>query len=149
MKDDDQLITCFRELQKKMPRFYIRELAKAKVTLPQYLLLSLIADSETMPMTEASAKLYITKPAITNLVDRLENHKFLKRIPHPTDRRVYLIQILPKGEKLVHQMRFSILELLLKAFKQFNAAERKSIARFYGLVSQLLDEALKPCEAGH
>lgn len=142
MNDKEEFIRHFREIQPKFSRLYVDILTKAKLTLPQYVLLSQISSSGTISMTDASEKLHITKPAITNLVDRLEKNRFLKRIPHPQDRRISLLQIQTKGEKAVHEAQMRVLSFLLKTLDEFNTTEKKIIARFYSLLSETLDQVL-------
>lgn len=132
----------FREIQTKFSRFYARILTQADLTLPQYALLNQLADRETFPMTEASEKLHISKPAVTYLVDRLERGKYLKRLAHPRDRRISLLQIQPKGEKIVREVQTTILHFLIKTLNQFSAREQKVITRFYGLLAQNMEEIL-------
>ncbi|HOW88491.1 MAG TPA: MarR family transcriptional regulator, partial [Candidatus Omnitrophota bacterium] len=96
----------------------------------------------SVSMTEVSGRLHITKPAVTNLVDRLEEKRFLKRVPHPKDRRISLLQILPKGEKAVASLQAQSLDIILKAYDQFNAGEHETISRFYATVSKVMDDFL-------
>lgn len=132
----------FREIQTKFSRFYARILTQADLTLPQYALLNQLLDRETLPMTEVSEKLHISKPAVTYLVDRLERGNYLKRLAHPRDRRVSLLQILPKGEKIVRQVQATILHFLIKTLGQFSAREQKVITQFYGLLAKNMDQIL-------
>ena len=143
MNQRDDLTRQFREIQPKFSRFYARLLTQANLTLPQFALLSQLAYRGTVSMTEISAKLHITKPAVTNLADRLEKNRFLKRLPHPKDRRVSLLQIQLKGERMVRRTQEQALNLLLKALNPFSTGERKTIARFYVSLSQALDEVLE------
>lgn len=145
----DEFILRFREVQPKFSRFYARLLTQAKLTLPQYALLNLLLNRGTIPMTEASQSLYITKPAVTNLVDRLEKNKFLKRVPHAADRRVSLLRIEPKGEKLVRETQAQVLGFLLKALEEFNENERGTIRRFYAALSRSMDDALGHSQRTH
>lgn len=112
------------------------------MTLPQFALLNLVADAGTIPMTEASEKLHISKPAVTHLMDRLEENRFLRRVNHPQDRRVSLIQILPKGKKVVSGMQATMLGILLKALTKFTLQEQKVIRNFYALLSRTIDADL-------
>ena len=132
----------FREIQPKFSRFYVRLLTQAHLTFPQYALLNLLITQKIIPMTEASTKLHITKPAVTNLVDRLEKKRLVKRIPHPNDRRITLLQIQKKGEKIVKETQAHVLQFLLKTLHQFNAEERETISRFYASLSKTMDEML-------
>lgn len=142
MTEKDEFMSYFRRAQPKFSRVYACILAKANLTLPQYALLSHLIETGKTAMTETSCKLHVSKPAITNLVDRLEQKKLLKRIPHPKDRRIYLLEIQPKGEKIVRDIQAQVLTLLLKTLDQLNTAERKSVIRFYALISKTLDEML-------
>lgn len=142
MNEKKIFVRQFREIQPKFSRFYARLLTRAHLSLPQLALLSQLVDRRQVSMTEISARLHITKPAVTNLTDRLERGGFLKRIPHPDDRRISLLQIRPKGEKVVRETQSQVLRFLLKALDRLNAAEQKAISRFYALLSQVMDQAL-------
>ena len=142
MNEKEAFTHYFRAVQPKFTRLCVRNLSREKLTIPQFAALNVLAAAGTLPMTELSSKLYITKPAVTNLVDRLEKNKFLKRIAEPGDRRVHLIRIDPKGEKLVQKMQASILESLLKTLEQFGASEKKTIIRFYKQLSEIMDKFL-------
>jgi DNA-binding MarR family transcriptional regulator len=144
MHDIEQFSQVFRKLQPKFSRFYDRMLAKADLTLPQYNVLTELehASSDPLTMTEISERLHITKPAVTSLADRLEQTKFLKRINHPTDRRISLLEIQPKGKRVVQSVQSQALDLLVVNIKQFNERERKIIMRFYELIGSSLDRFL-------
>lgn len=137
-----RFIGLFREVQPKFSRLYARILAEADLTLPQYALLNQLADRGILMMTDVSEKLHITKPAVTHLVDRLEKNKFLKRLPHSKDRRVSLLRIQPKGNKIVHRVQTRVLRLLLKTFDGLRPTEREAVSRFYSLLSRTMDQAL-------
>ena len=140
MDQKDRFITYFREVQPKFSRIYATILEKANLTLPQYALLNELVIVGTVPMTEASKKLHISKPAVTSLVDRLEKAKYIKRIAHPKDRRVYLLQIQPHGEKVVHEAQSHILRILLKTLSGFSAAEKATVNKFYASLSHTLSD---------
>ena len=142
MNEKDEFSTHFRAIQIRFSRFYARFLTQADLTLQQYALLNQLASSGTMSMTDASEKLLITKPAVTHLVDRLEKGGFIKRLAHPKDRRIYLLEILPKGKNMVKEIQTIVFRFLLKTLNRFDAEERKTIVRFYALLSHTMDEVL-------
>ena len=142
MSEKEEFIQKFREVQPKFSRFYAWLLTQADLSLPQFALLSHLANRGSTSMTRVSTELHITKPAVTHLVDRLEKNQFLKRIPHTKDRRVSLLAILPKGERIVKKTQGQVLGFLLKTLDQLNTSERKTITRFYALLSETMDEAL-------
>ncbi len=138
----DKFAQQFREIQPKYSRLYARLLAREEISLPQFALLSLLATQGIISMTEASAKLLITKPAVTNLVDRLEKKGLLKRGTHVKDRRMYLLEIRPKGRQLVRRVQSQTLGVVLESLEAFNHKEKEMMTRFYALLSKKLDKVL-------
>jgi DNA-binding MarR family transcriptional regulator len=142
MNERETFVASFRELHPKFSRMYAQILGRVDLTLPQYALLYQLMLLGIVSMTEISERLEITKPAVTNLVDRLEKKQCLKRVPHSEDRRVILLEILPKGKKIIAEIRGQSLGLLLKAYDQFDKKEHKIISRFYATVSKVMDDFL-------
>ncbi|MFH1799326.1 MAG: MarR family transcriptional regulator [Candidatus Omnitrophota bacterium] len=142
MNERETFVANFRELHPKFSRMYAQMLDRVDLTLPQYTLLYQLMLLGSVSMTEISGRLEITKPAVTNLVDRLEEKKCLKRVPHVEDRRVILLEILPKGKKIITEIQGQSLGLLLKAYDQFSEKEHQVISRFYLTVSKVMDDFL-------
>ena len=139
----ENFIHSFREIQPKFSRLYARILIHADLNLPQFALLSQLANlTRPLSMTEAGSRLGITKPAVTNLVDRLEKKGLLQRKPHTKDRRIFLLEIKPKGKILVRRVQGEALSVLLKTLEKFTGREKETVARFYELLSQALDGVL-------
>ena len=143
MKEKEALFQHLRTIQLKYSRLYTHILSQADLSLPQYALLNQLDSSGPLPMTEISGRLHISKPAVTNLVDRLEKKKFLKRTPHPRDRRIYLLELSPKGKTIARKIQNYVLAFLFKTFDQFSVKERKTVQRFYACLSEIMDEALQ------
>jgi DNA-binding MarR family transcriptional regulator len=70
---------------------------------------------------------------ITGIVDRLERAGYVRRAPHPTDRRSVIVQ--PKDLKEVQRRVGPIFESLLKQMAtiagNYSAAELEAIGRFF------------------
>ncbi|OQA55006.1 MAG: putative HTH-type transcriptional regulator YusO [Candidatus Omnitrophica bacterium ADurb.Bin277] len=143
MKEGEGFANTFREIQPKFSRLYASVLAEVNLSLPQYALLNQLRTFGTMSMTETSKRLNLTKPAITHLVDKLEEKKLLKRLTHPKDRRIILLSIRPKGEKIVSWIHGYSLQMLLGAYDQFDAAGQETVRRFCSAISRELDNRLR------
>lgn len=143
MSSRQQFATIFREIHPKFSRLYAKMLHDIGLSLPQYTLLNQLSFLGSVSMTEISGRMQITKPAVTNLVDRLEEKKFLRRTPHPKDRRVILLEILPKGQKAIATLQANSLDIILKAYDQYSGEEHSIISRFYATVSAVIDEHLE------
>ena len=147
MKEKTEFIRNFREVQPKFARLCGYSLSQSGLTMSQYALLNLLANGSAT-MKDLSVRMLITKPAVTNLVDRLEKHDFLKRKADLEDRRVTTIVIRPKGIKLVREMQATVLGFLLRTLEQFSPAERGTINRFYAMLSKNFDQKLMKKKAG-
>lgn len=53
-----------------------------------------------LPLGKMGPRLMIHPTSVTNVVDRLEHDRLVKRVPHPTDRRTTLARITPAGRRL-------------------------------------------------
>lgn len=148
MKNQQGFPDHFREIQIRFSRFYASVLNKADISISQYALLNQLVGSGSIPMSGVGEKLHITKPAVTHLVDRLEQRKFLKRVAHPTDRRVSLLEILPKGERIVQKIQENVFQVISKALRAFNMNEREIIIRYQKSISDIIDGVLNRAEVG-
>ncbi|MBN1687723.1 MAG: MarR family transcriptional regulator [Candidatus Omnitrophica bacterium] len=143
MKEKEKLIQSFREMHLVMSRLFNQLLGEVDLTFPQYVLLGHLSTAGSMTMTEASEKLYISKPAVTSLVDKLAEEKYLARKPHPEDRRAYHLTILQKGQETVKKFQETFIHnLMLKTLEAFKTEERESLQRFMDSVLQNADEIL-------
>lgn len=141
-KEQERFANYFRGIQSRFSRLYASFLTEAGITLPQYALLNLLYHQNNLSMHETGRQLMVTKPAVTYLVDRLEEKKYLKRMPHSHDRRVYLLNLSPKGTRIVRRAQDLSLGFLMETLDEFNLKERGSIGRFYELLSKKMDRAL-------
>lgn len=138
----DPAVVQFRDLQVRFARYHARIFMRLNLSLPKYALLSQIALTGKMTLTEASQRLMISKPALTNLVKRLEKNGFVKKSSHPSDKRSHLVQISPKGLARVEKAQRAILDLVIHTLEQIPEPERIIVRNFYALLGHAIDEKL-------
>ncbi len=75
------------------------------LTFARYEVLMLLAFSRrgALPLNKIGARLQVHPTSVTNAVDRLEEHNLIKRVPHDSDRRTTLAEILPAGRDLAQR----------------------------------------------
>jgi DNA-binding MarR family transcriptional regulator len=56
-----------------------------------------------LPMGKMGDRLMIHPTSVTNLVDRLEDARLVRRVPHPEDGRTTLAEVTPRGRRLVEE----------------------------------------------
>ena len=71
-----------------------------EVTPIQVMLLFFLQHNDGSSLTQISQGLMLENPTVTGLVDRLEKSGYVKRSDHPDDRRVYLVNLTEKGNRV-------------------------------------------------
>jgi DNA-binding MarR family transcriptional regulator len=74
-----------------------------EVTPIQVMLLFFLQKNDGSSLTQISQGLMLENPTVTGLIDRLEKLGYVKRSDHPNDRRVYLVNITEKGNKVANK----------------------------------------------
>lgn len=79
-----------------------RVLRPLGLTFSRYEVLMLLhfARNGSLPLNKVGARLQVHPTSVTNSVDRLEGQGLLRRVPHPSDGRTTLAEILPAGRDL-------------------------------------------------
>ncbi len=73
------------------------------LSFARYELLTLLSFTRTgaLPLSKAGRRLQVHPASVTNVVDRLEADGLVRRVPHPTDGRTTLVELLPAGRDLL------------------------------------------------
>ncbi len=73
-------------------------------TASQHTVLSTLAENGALSLSEIGKRIFLDKPAITGLADRLEEDQLVERRRIADDRRVIKLHITAKGKRLLNQM---------------------------------------------
>ncbi len=121
------LLCLFREISKRESH----PLAKGQVTIPQFLILETLHESQPKKLRDLVNVLKVTPSAVTGIVERMEKDQLLKRKPDPTDRRVHWISLTPKGKKLVLLVLRQKEKTIRVMFGRLTRAERQMYLRIF------------------
>ncbi len=88
-------------LEKRLRHFQSYTLKEARLTIPQYYILSLLAQRDGRPFKELAEALACRRATITGIVDTLEKKGLVRREPHPDDRRSTLAWLTEAGQRLL------------------------------------------------
>jgi|SRR5712692_4457491 len=75
------------------------------LTYAQSQVLYYVGDHPGCHMGDVAKAFGVTLPAVTHIIDRLEQKQFALRGDHPGDRRVYLLELTREGKALVQELR--------------------------------------------
>jgi DNA-binding MarR family transcriptional regulator len=102
MAVEDRLIFLVSKVYQKLIMNLQKSFSESgiEVTPIQVMLLFFLQKKDGSSLTQISQGLMLENPTVTGLIDRLEKLGYVKRSDHPNDRRVYLIYLTEKGNKV-------------------------------------------------
>lgn len=128
----ERLADIFIVLQRSFVLNLSKELVRGRLSFPQFLLLSFLAqEPEPLTMTEVARRMKHTTAAATGLVDRLEKLGHITRKQGPTDRRKVMVVITEKGHAMVQEIRQDMIQNLLRLMEHLDESERATWLRIY------------------
>lgn len=98
------------------------------LTTAQAHTIEMVGHSGAVKMKELAEKIGITTGTLSVAVDRLEKKHLLKRTPHQTDRRAFLIELTPEGETCFKEHHEFHLKMTRKVVSVLTASEQKIFA---------------------
>jgi len=96
-----EIFQLIDELEKRFIQLQADTLKGSRLTLPQYYILSLLAEKDRRPFKELAEALACTRATVTGIVDTLEKKALVARQPHPDDRRSMLVNLTDAGKALL------------------------------------------------
>ena len=122
-----------------------QRLSELDLTFAQSQVLFYVSDHPGCPMGDVAKAFGVTLPAVTHIVDRLEQKGFATRGAMPGDRRVYALELTPGGRALAQELHAARTKAMEAILARVSAAERRRIVTG---VESLVDAAMKAAEEG-
>jgi len=98
LKLSNQLCFPIYAASRLITREYQPHLDKLGITYPQYLVLMVLWETDTISVNEISKKLILNTNTITPLLKRMESLDIIKRQRSESDERKVIINLTPKGK---------------------------------------------------
>ncbi len=97
------------------------------LTYAQSQVLFRLAEHPGSHMGDVAKAFGVTLPAVTHIVDRLEEKGLVVRGDHPADRRVYLLDLTRAGKALVEELEAIRLRGMERVLARMSAADRQRV----------------------
>ncbi|MCR9081965.1 MAG: MarR family transcriptional regulator, partial [Cyclobacteriaceae bacterium] len=81
------------------------------VTVDQWLVLKNLSEFGPMSQTELANLVFKDHPTLTRIIDLLSKKEYVKRVPHPQDRRSFQLHLTDSGVSKVTALRPKILQI--------------------------------------
>ncbi len=119
----------------------LRILESHKINLAQYFILFQLRHSTALPMF-SFAKLYpLSKPSLTNNIDRLISRGLVTRMRGTEDRRTVLVSITTNGKKLMDSLQRTRLKFLQSYLNRLPPAKRYALAELLAALRPVHEES--------
>jgi DNA-binding MarR family transcriptional regulator len=89
-------------------------------------------------ITELAAEERVTQPAITLLVNRLQERGWVERVPDPSDKRAVLVSLTPTGQTVFEQLRAEYRALLHEEMASLDDEEVEILAAAVEILDKLI-----------
>ncbi|MCM3086572.1 DNA-binding transcriptional regulator, MarR family [Bhargavaea ginsengi] len=104
------------------------------ITPPQFVALQWLLEHGDMTIGDLSNKMYLAFSTTTDLVDRMEKNRLVKRVRDDQDRRVVRIHLLEDGERIIQEVIEKRQKDLQAVLSDFSAEE---VVLLSGMLSKL------------
>ena len=113
------------------------------------ILLTLAMAGEPLRIGEIAERMQVVGPHVTRQTQALEQRGLVRRVPHPTDRRVSLIEPTPEGAEAANRYTGSIVGWFNEVIAEWPPQDREDLGRLLGkladdVTAHLTREAPEP-----
>jgi len=95
-----EVLELIHEIDKKFEKVQRQEITKDDLTTSQFFILRQLWELDGIPFKDLAVACNCSRSTITGVVDTMEKKGFVKRVPHPNDRRSTLVKLTKKGKIL-------------------------------------------------
>jgi DNA-binding MarR family transcriptional regulator len=101
----DHLVAGYEAVMLRLADVHAPEIVEIDLTMPRLKVLYLLGVHGELHMSELSARLGVSLPTVSGLVDRLVDGGFARRRDDPADRRQVIVAIAPAGLTMLDRFR--------------------------------------------
>jgi DNA-binding MarR family transcriptional regulator len=102
-----------------------------------FIVLRILIDHRQLPISEIGKNLFIPKPQMTALVDRLNQFGMVTRLPDTEDRRVINIALTDKGRKTIEECDKLIRESIRQKLSSLSSNDLQSFLKCTTLLREI------------
>jgi MarR family 2-MHQ and catechol resistance regulon transcriptional repressor len=113
------------------------------LTYAQSQVLFYVGDHPACHMGDVGKAFNVTLPAVTHIIDRLEEKQFVQRGDDPADRRVYVLELTRQGRALVQELRGLQMRGVEAVLARMSAGDRDRVIKGLEALVDAATEAVK------
>lgn len=110
-------------------QFLWQRSSELDLTYAQSQVLFYVNDHTGCHMGDVGKAFGVTLPAVTHIVDRLEEKDFLRRADDPVDRRAYVLELTRAGRALVQELHGMQMRGIESVLKRMSSDDRQRVIK--------------------
>lgn len=118
---------CLRKIDYIIRREGREIINELNITIPQFTALQILIHNGSMTIGELSQNMALACSTITDLVDRMERTELVVRKRDDRDKRVVIVEVLPKGFDILEKVLNKRREYLKGKLKDFSIEEMETL----------------------
>jgi DNA-binding MarR family transcriptional regulator len=99
------------------------------------------ADDGRMKVSDLSARMEITPPAVTHIINSLEESSYIERLADPADRRVVVVALTDQGRQMIERLKVRMLERLAGLMAFLGEQDAKELVRLLAAALSYIKKA--------
>jgi DNA-binding MarR family transcriptional regulator len=107
-------------------------IAKRSLTHSQFFVLISIRSQGSCSMRALAAKMHVTMPTMSGIVERLVIAKYVVRVVNPEDRREVFVKLTPGGELIISKFQEAVSQRWADVLQALNTDEIKVMSGIVG-----------------
>ena len=134
-----RLVESLANFERAYSRWVETPLLNTGLTSSRIRLLGVLNRKGPQIMSALSDELMVSSRNVTVLVDGLESSGLVRRKPHPTDRRAFLIELTPQGVETCAVMFTQHAEAVSELFSDLSEGDQREFLRLLNLLGTGLE----------
>lgn len=110
------------------------------ITSPQFIALQWIIEEGELTIGELSEKIGLAFSTTTDLIDRMEKNRLVKRVKDTKDRRVVRILVLDKGREVIKEVIDERQKYLEKVLDGFTDEQSMNLNKLLNLLNEQMEQ---------
>jgi DNA-binding MarR family transcriptional regulator len=135
----DQVLIALRRIIRAIDLHSKKLVQQYGVTGPQALVLKRIIDYKEVPAGILARDVNLSQATVTSILDRLERHDYVQRIPSQDDKRKVLVRATPAAVKIFENAPPLLQEEFISAYKKLENWEQNLILSTLQRIASMMD----------
>lgn len=136
----DQLNRIIPTIMKEFSKRQENELYLGKISVPQFLVLVFLDKNGPSKMSDLAHFMEVTTPAMTGVVSRLVKGGYVRRTYDPKDRRIIIIKLTARGEKVIRNVNEQRRQMIVDIFGMVSEKDRSEYLRILRQIHDILTQ---------